>query len=461
MKQLCKKGLSLLLVALLLTAMLPLSALAAEGTVTIITAHSGDGQVDPGGKVVLKEKVSGSYGSTTATPELETTSDGKGTFTIESSKLTPGTDYEIWVNGFKYQGAGSTPPTVSTETTDSINVPLYKIQLATMPVDAGENKVYVQLGEEGDEFTSTATFVYVPEGADTRHEEGTHIIFKADVASGWSLMTKDKEHPGSEKSWTAKGGQVNGDDEDKYIGTGTNPNDNPYTAELHGTSEDGIVTAHFLKDWTVTAKVEGSTAGSTAKFTVRDGDGATITNPEQTTATVNEGYGALLEVTFTAGKGEKLTHWGVKNGRLYEGESTNSKGALEGKTQISDPGSCELLTVYFAPTADNAEVTAYVGLDIPDATTITYDWNYTEAAPKTVPHTGVPGTTDSAPPTAPTREGYTFDGWYTEATCENKAPDPIVFPPAGEGPVTYYARWTPAAPTEYAVTVRLYVDNAP
>lgn len=44
------------------------------------------------------------------------------------------------------------------------------------------------------------------------------------------------------------------------------------------------------------------------------------------------------------------------------------------------------------------------------------------------------------PPVEPTRSGYDFDGWYTDAECKNAYSFPATMP---EGDVTLYAKWTP------------------
>ena len=78
------------------------------------------------------------------------------------------------------------------------------------------------------------------------------------------------------------------------------------------------------------------------------------------------------------------------------------------------------------------------------------------------------GVTDSEglmrQPVAPTREGYTFDGWYWHAdlsqyTAEQKALDKVDFTAPIDRDATMYAQWTKAVtPAEKKITVK-FVDN--
>lgn len=515
MKQLCKKGLSLLLVALLLTAMLPLSAVAAGEMVTIQTLYKGtatDPATDPAGKVVLKPE--GSTTATAATVTAERTS--VGTFTADTSTLDPGATYEVWVNGFK------TKQTV-TEESSTVDITLYEIKFNKVIKNGGgvteNNKAVIKI--EGV-FDDGVESVYLPDGANNESGDGPKVELLATADDGFAVTQKTDNTLFTYGEFTWSGNDIGGSSTGFKV-DGDDKSSNPAPVTLLGLKSDVTIQDHFVIIWTVTVEVQPKGSKSTAVFEEDALDAALIAEDGKS-ATASD-Y-SFVKVVFKADGGEKLQKWGMENGKqLYEGSG--------GGTKIDKPENCKLDTVYFKPAANNAKVIAYV--ETPD-TTITYDWNYTEADPKTEDHTGAPGTADSTPPTAPTREGYTFEGWYQESTCENKATptfpaagegpvtyyakwteeqstiiykwnkwttgsdpdvthtgtpdakdtppaapsrpgfdflgwydetghteidaDSIVFPPNGET-VTYYARWTPAAPTEYAVTVRLHVDNAP
>jgi uncharacterized repeat protein (TIGR02543 family) len=77
--------------------------------------------------------------------------------------------------------------------------------------------------------------------------------------------------------------------------------------------------------------------------------------------------------------------------------------------------------------------------------TATYDSQSGSAVAST---TGISSGTTITEPTAPTRTGYTFGGWYKESTCTNQwnfVSDTVT------GNITLYAKWT-AVSTTYTVT---------
>jgi uncharacterized repeat protein (TIGR02543 family) len=66
---------------------------------------------------------------------------------------------------------------------------------------------------------------------------------------------------------------------------------------------------------------------------------------------------------------------------------------------------------------------------------------------KTVRDGGTPGSGNM--PAEPARDGYTFDGWYTEA---NGGGNPFTATSAVTGDITVYAKWTVNTPGQYTVT---------
>lgn len=67
--------------------------------------------------------------------------------------------------------------------------------------------------------------------------------------------------------------------------------------------------------------------------------------------------------------------------------------------------------------------------------TAKFDLNYSGSTPMTAT---VIGDTRLVAPVDPTREGYTFAGWYKESTCTNEATFPCPF----NDDDTFYAKWT-------------------
>lgn len=80
--------------------------------------------------------------------------------------------------------------------------------------------------------------------------------------------------------------------------------------------------------------------------------------------------------------------------------------------------------------------------------TITFDANGGTLAGASSAVTGENGTLASLP-AAPARDGYTFDGWFTQADGGTEVTTSMVF----DSDYTIHAHWTPVTPTTYTVTV--------
>lgn len=87
----------------------------------------------------------------------------------------------------------------------------------------------------------------------------------------------------------------------------------------------------------------------------------------------------------------------------------------------------------------------------PTTYTVTFDWNYDNKGTYTTA-TVEEGQTVQAPAN-PTRSGYTFAGWYTQATGGEK----FDFDSAVTGDVTVYAHWRKSYPITYYYTVTFEV----
>ena len=91
-----------------------------------------------------------------------------------------------------------------------------------------------------------------------------------------------------------------------------------------------------------------------------------------------------------------------------------------------------------------------------DIYTVTFDLNYTGAPAAATSQ--VNSGDEITKPTDPTREGYTFGGWYKEAACTTVwdfDTDTVT------GNITLYAKWTAAAADIYTVTFDLNYTDAP
>ena len=137
-----------------------------------VTTKHGEGPTNPGGKVELRK--SGEASRIELTESDPSTK--PGVFDKCEEELDPGTEYEVWVNGFK------TKKTVTKDLPD-VEIGLRKVTVEIAPTEAAApetgNTAYLQFG---DEVTGTQTMLYIPNAADI--ESGPHIAFKATVGSG-------------------------------------------------------------------------------------------------------------------------------------------------------------------------------------------------------------------------------------------------------------------------------------
>ena len=76
-----------------------------------------------------------------------------------------------------------------------------------------------------------------------------------------------------------------------------------------------------------------------------------------------------------------------------------------------------------------------------DGFTITFDYNYPDAPADYTITVEEGGVVD--PPSDPTRPNYSFDGWFTDEDCNEKAD----FEYTVTGDATYYAGWTQTSAT--------------
>ena len=102
--------------------------------------------------------------------------------------------------------------------------------------------------------------------------------------------------------------------------------------------------------------------------------------------------------------------------------------------------------------AITSDVTYYAGWTQTSAS-VTFDANYSGGTSTSV-SVQIGGTVTQ--PTAPTRDGYVFTGWYTDAACTTE----FVFTSAVTGNMTLYAGWEEATGDTVTVTFSYNYDEA-
>ena len=202
---------------------------------------------------------------------------------------------------------------------------------------------------------------------------------------------------------------------------GTNPTRTDYTFDgwytTDGTKIEGTETVNghttLYAHWTHGAQ----------KYTVTldaNYDGAPAVDPDAIEVTVGSAYGTLPTLTRT---GYRFNGW-------YTEETNGTK--IEG-TEIV-PGD---ITLYAHWTQDATPTTFEV----------TFDLNYTDAPAASKPYNA--GEKYKEHWTSPTREGFTFDGWYDAETGGNKIDGETEV----TGDITLYAHWTQDQPTAEKVLI--------
>jgi uncharacterized repeat protein (TIGR02543 family)/prepilin-type N-terminal cleavage/methylation domain-containing protein len=171
---------------------------------------------------------------------------------------------------------------------------------------------------------------------------------------------------------------------------------------------------------------DGGTATVTATFvpnvsgtiTIAAGTGGTVLPTSIASLT----YGAAgTAIAATANTGYTFSNWTVTTNPTYVSVASPSSAS----TTITSTTSM--------PQSGTATVTANFTIN---TYTITFD---SQGGSTVTALTGVPYNTTITAPTAPTRTGYTFSGWYKEAACTNAwtfATDTVTTN------ITLYAKWT-------------------
>ncbi|WP_339786469.1 InlB B-repeat-containing protein [Paenibacillus sp. FSL R7-0313] len=229
--------------------------------------------------------------------------------------------------------------------------------------------------------------------------------------------------------------------------------------------------AHWtVNNYTVTYDANYSGAGTATTESVAYGAKASEPNPaptregytfagwytDQTDPTTKWNFGSNTVARNMA----LFAHWKVNNYTVtydanYSGAGTATTETVAYGAKASEPNPAPTREGYtfagwytdatdpatqwnFSSNTVAGNVTLYAHWTVNNST-VTYDANYSGAGTATT-ETVAYGAKASEPNPAPTREGYTFAGWYTDATDPtfkwNFASDVV------EGDVTLYAHWT-------------------
>ena len=153
------------------------------------------------------------------------------------------------------------------------------------------------------------------------------------------------------------------------------------------------------------------------------------------------------------GNGEdkkELTADDIKVAAHHDLEHVEAVEATAEKNGNIEYWKCSVCEKYFSDAEGQTEITdkdsVVVEYVAPTTYTVTFDANGHGTAPEAQTITSGEKASE---PTAPTAEGFTFGGWFTEAACENA----YSFDTAVTDNVTVYAKWTENAPAVTNVTL--------
>lgn len=153
--------------------------------------------------------------------------------------------------------------------------------------------------------------------------------------------------------------------------------------------------------------------------------------PENYTVTYDEdGGSSVSDGLFTYGGSVTLPSAPTKDGYTFDGWFAASSGGNALTSPYSPTGSASI-TLFARWTASNY--------------TVTYDSHGGSSATAGTYSTGGSVTL----PSAPTKNGFTFNGWFAAATGGNALTSP--YSPSGYGNITLHAQWTANAPSGHTV----------
>lgn len=190
---------------------------------------------------------------------------------------------------------------------------------------------------------------------------------------------------------------------------------NVYTGEV----TSGELTVPAIAPANVTITVTESTSTLIAKFTA-DENGAAIT---QFDVTLTDGTNTQTAVVTPVNGQFNYTFTGLKNGTAYTitATATNAAGTSAATTVTATPRAA----------SGGGNYTTY---------TVKFNTNGgSTVRSQTLSKGGV-----ATEPAAPTKEGYTFEGWFKDSACT----EAYVFGSPVKSSVTIYAKWTKDATDE-------------
>ena len=191
---------------------------------------------------------------------------------------------------------------------------------------------------------------------------------------------------------------------------------------------------HFLHAW----RVFSTSPFENAVVFTSDAQNVTSVTVSPSTANVNVGQSLKLSATVaTTGFANKAVTWSVDSSAKADGVTINESGVL----YVPSDASVESITVT-ATSVYKSTVSGTATITVGDAEPVTYTVSFDSNDGSAVASQTVLSGGKAVEPKDPTKEDYTFGGWYSDETLETQ----YDFDDEVESNITLYAKWTAVTP---------------
>ena len=191
---------------------------------------------------------------------------------------------------------------------------------------------------------------------------------------------------------------------------------------------------HFLHAW----RVFSTSPFENAVVFTSDAQNVTSVTVSPSTANVNVGQSLKLSATVvTAGFANKAVTWSVDSSAKADGVTINESGVL----YVPSDASVESITVT-ATSVYKSTVSGTATITVGDAEPVTYTVSFNSNDGSAVASQTVLSGGKAVEPKDPTKEDYTFAGWYSDAGLETA----YNFASTVKANITLYAKWTAVSP---------------
>ena len=224
----------------------------------------------------------------------------------------------------------------------------------------------------------------------------------------------------------------------KYLAAGETPDPGDATVIIHDFTKDGTTSSFFTISGNLNSKASTSAAYNGATYS-----GKGLKMESATSITFTAASAGTLVLVNEAGFTGKTKVDGEKQAAT---DGIISVSIAAGNHEITKGDSTNLYAIYFIPEGGS--------LEDPDPTVTKYTVTFNSNGGSAVASQKVPEGSKVTAPTAPTKEGFLFDGWYTDAALTQS----YDFSTAVTADLILYAKWKDD-PSQNKVTIKLNASD--